>query len=86
MSDLEGNIGGELEERELDLEMIRDDLSMVLEAINQYQEHIDSLDNAEARRVLEQIRDIEKENAARLLKLILKLDPIQADKFKKEGL
>ena len=86
MSDLEGNIGGELEERELDLEMIRDDLSMVLEAINQYQEHIESLDNAEARRVLEQIRDIEKENAARLLKLILKLDPIQADKFKKEGL
>ena len=82
----EGDMGSELEERELDLEMLREDLMDELQAINQYQEHIDSLENAEARHVLEHIRDDEKEHVAELTKLIQKLDPAQAEKFKKEGL
>lgn len=81
----EGEIS-ELEERELDLEMLRDDLVGELQAINEYQDHIDSLENEEARRVLEHIRDDEKEHVAELTKLIQKLDPIQAEKFRKEGL
>jgi rubrerythrin len=86
MAYTEGDMGSELEERELDLEMLREDLMDELQAINQYQEHVDSLENAEARRVLEHIRDDEKEHVAELTKLIQKLDPAQAEKFKKEGL
>ena len=81
----EGEIS-ELEERELDLEMLRDDLVGELQAINQYQDHIDSLEDEEAGRILEHIRDDEKEHIAELTKLIQKLDPTQAKKFKKEGL
>ncbi len=76
----------EIEDRELDLEMLREDLIGELEAINQYQAHIDSMDNEEARKVLEHIRDDEKEHLAELTKLIQKLDSIQAAKFEKEGL
>jgi rubrerythrin len=76
----------EMEDRELDLDMLREDLMGELEAINQYQAHIDTLDNDEARAVLEHIRDDEKEHIAELVKLIQKLDSVQAAKFKKEGL
>ena len=76
----------DMEDRELDLEMVREDLVGELEAINQYQAHIDSMDNEEARRVLEHIRDDEKEHLAELTKLIQKLDSVQAAKFEKEGL
>lgn len=82
-----GNGGSnEAEEREYDLEMLRDDLVGELNAINQYQDHIDSLENEEAIRVLQHIRDDEKEHVAELTKLIQKLDTTQAAKFKKEGL
>jgi rubrerythrin len=74
------------EEREIDLEMLREDLVGELNAINQYQDHIESLENQEALRVLEHIRDDEKEHVAELTKLIQKLDATQAAKFKKEGL
>jgi uncharacterized protein len=74
------------EEREIDLEMLREDLVGELNAINQYQDHIESLDNQDAIRVLEHIRDDEKEHVAELTKLIQKLDATQAAKFKKEGL
>ncbi len=76
----------DLEEREIDLEMLREDLVGELQAINQYQDHIDSLENEEAIRVLEHIRDDEKEHVAELTKLIQQLDATQAEKFKKEGL
>jgi len=71
---------------ELDLEMLREDLMAELEAINQYQEHIETLENEEAIGVLEHIRDDEKEHVAELVKLIQQLDPIQAEKFRKEML
>jgi rubrerythrin len=76
----------DMEDRELDLEMVREDMVGELEAINQYQAHIDSMDNEEARKVLEHIRDDEKEHLAELTKLIQKLDSVQAAKFEKEGL
>ena len=70
----------------IDLEMLREDLIAELQAINQYQEHIDTLGDDEAIRVLEHIRDDEKEHVAELTKLIQKLDPTQDEKFKKEEL
>jgi len=71
---------------ELDLEMLREDLIGELQAINQYQEHIDTMDDEEAIEVLAHIRDEEKEHVVELTKLIQKLDPLQAEMFKKEGL
>jgi len=71
---------------ELDLEMLREDLIGELQAINQYQEHIDTMDDEAAIKVLEHIRDDEKEHVAELTKLINKIDPLQAEMFKKEGL
>ena len=76
----------EAEEREFDLEMLREDLVGELNAINQYQAHIETLEDEDAIRVLEHILDDEKEHVAELTKLIQKLDATQAAKFKKEGL
>lgn len=76
----------EIEDRELDLAMLREDLIGELQAISQYQAHIDSMDNDEARMVLQHIRDDEKEHVAELTKLIQKLDSVQAAKFNREGL
>src|SRR4030042_1955746 len=76
----------ELEEREMDLELLREDLIGELQAINQYQDHIDSLEDEAAIRVLEHIRDDEKEHVAELTKLIRQLDEVQAEQFKKEKL
>ncbi|MFA5054823.1 MAG: demethoxyubiquinone hydroxylase family protein [Dehalococcoidia bacterium] len=71
---------------EIDLEMLREDLIGELQAINQYQEHIDTLADENAIKVLSHIRDEEKEHVAELTKLIQKLDPLQAEMFKKEGI
>ncbi|PIP49176.1 MAG: rubrerythrin [Chloroflexi bacterium CG07_land_8_20_14_0_80_45_17] len=69
---------------EEDLEMLREDLIGELQAINQYQEHIESLESEEAVTTLEHIIEDEKEHVAELVKLIQSLDPVQAEKFKKE--
>ena len=69
--------------RELDLEMLREDLIAELQAINQYQEHIQALEDEEAIRTLEHMIDDEKEHVAELIKLIQMLDPVQAEKFTK---
>jgi len=69
---------------EEDLEMLREDLIGELQAINQYQEHIESLESEEAVTTLEHIIEDEKEHVAELVKLIRNLDPVQAEKFKKE--
>jgi len=71
---------------EVDLEMLREDLMAELQAVNQYQEHIETLDDEDAISVLEHIRDDEKEHVAELVKLIQRLDPVQAEKFTKETL
>lgn len=60
---------------------LRDDLVGELDAINQYQWHIDNIDNAEVKEVLAHIRDEEKEHVAELTKLIARIDEIQREKF-----
>ena len=65
---------------------LREDLVGELEAINQYQEHIDEIDNEEVKKILGHIRDDEKEHFAELTKIIRKLDEIQEEKFQKEEL
>jgi len=65
-----------------DLEMLREDLIGELQAINQYQEHILSLENEEAVTTVEHIIEEEKEHVVELLRLIQNLDPAQAEKFK----
>jgi rubrerythrin len=65
-----------------DLEMLREDLVAELQAINQYHEHMLVLEDEEAVTTLEHIIGEEKEHVAELLKLIQKLDPVQAEKLK----
>lgn len=69
-----------------DLNNLRGDLIGELQAINQYQEHIDENDNEEVKKVLSHIRDDEKEHFAELTKIIRKMDETQEEKFQKEGL
>lgn len=71
---------------ELTLIWLREDIGGELDAINQYQDHIDAIANEEVKRLLEHIRDEEKEHVAELVKLLRKLDKVQDDSFKKEGL
>jgi hypothetical protein len=72
--------------REAELIMLREDLVGELQAINQYQQHIDSIYDEEAQHVLEHIRDDEKEHVAELVKVIQRLDATQKAKFEKEEL
>jgi len=65
---------------------LREDLIGELDAINQYQEHIDGTDNEEIKKVLSHIRDDEKEHLAELTKIIRELDKTQEEKFQKEEL
>lgn len=72
--------------KETDLKMLREDLVGELGAINQYQNHIDSLGDEEAKDFLAHIIADEKEHVAELTKLIRKKDSVQDEKFKKEML
>jgi len=69
-----------------DLKNLREDLVGELEAINQYQEHIDETDDEEIKKILAHVRDDEKEHLAELTKIIRKLDETQEEKFQKEEL
>ena len=68
------------------LKSLREDLVGELEAINQYQEHIDEIDDEEVKKVLSHVRDDEKEHVAELMKVLRKLDETQEEKFQKEEL
>jgi rubrerythrin len=68
------------------LNNLRQDLVGELEAINQYQEHIDEIDDEEIKKVLTHIMNDEKEHVAELTKIIRKIDEIQEEKFQKEEL
>ncbi|MFH1462177.1 MAG: ferritin family protein [bacterium] len=68
------------------LKNLREDLGGELEAINQYQEHIDEADEEEVKKVLSHIVGDEKEHVAELAKLLGKLDQTQGEKFQKEEL
>lgn len=68
------------------LKNLRKDLVGELEAINQYQEHIDETDDQEVKKILSHIMDDEKEHVAELTKIIRKIDETQEEKFQKEEL
>jgi rubrerythrin len=68
------------------LKSLREDLIGELVAINQYQEHIDEIDDEEVKKILGHVRDDEKEHVAEITKIIRKLDETQEEKFQKEGL
>jgi len=68
------------------LKFLREDLIGELGAINQYQEHIDDINDDEVKKVLGHIRDDEKEHVAELIKVIRKLDATEEEKFQKEEL
>lgn len=60
---------------------LREDLMGELQAINQYQAHIDNIDNPEIKDLLAHIRDDEKEHVAELTHIIARIDAIQREKF-----
>lgn len=67
------------------LKFLREDLIGELEAINQYQEHIDETDNEEVKRLLTHIMVEEKEHVAEIVRLLRKLDSEQDKKFQEES-
>ena len=68
------------------LKNLREDLIGELGAINQYQEHIDEVDDEEIKKVLTHVMNDEKEHVAELTKLLRELDATQKEKFEKEEL
>jgi rubrerythrin len=68
------------------LKNLREDLIGEFEAINQYQEHIDEVDDEEVKKVLTHVMNDEKEHVAELTKLLQQVDATQKEKFEKEGL
>jgi len=68
------------------LENLRKDLIGELEAINQYQAHIEETEDQKIKEVLTHILNDEKEHVAELVKLLQELDQSQKEKFEKEGL
>lgn len=75
--------GGELKAKGLQqlLIWLRKDLIGEFDAINQYQAHIDNIDDPEIKELLAHIRDDEKEHVAELMHLINRLDAMQKHKF-----
>lgn len=59
---------------EIDLEILREDLILVLQAINQLEEHRDLMVNYEAHEALASIIGKEKQNFTLLTQLIQKLE------------
>lgn len=64
-----------------DLERARQSLVEELEAINLYQERIDTTKDVELKGILEHNRDEEKEHVAMLMEWIRKKDQVQDRKF-----
>jgi len=69
-----------------DLNNLRADLIGELEAINQYQEHLDQTENEKLKELWHHIIADEKEHVAEIVKLLREMDPVQEEKFKKEDL
>lgn len=69
-----------------DLKNLREDLIGELKAVNDYQSHIDATQNEKIKKVLNHIRDEEKEHVVELTKLLQELDETQGKKFKEETL
>ncbi len=69
-----------------DLNNLRADLIGELEAINQYQEHLDQTEDEKLKELWHHIIADEKEHVAEIVKLLREIDPVQEEKFKKEDL
>ncbi len=65
---------------EIDLEILREDLIMVLQAINEFEEHRDLMVNYEAHEALVSLIAKEKQNFTTLTQLIQKLESSIAKK------
>ena len=63
---------------ELDLQILRENLAAELLSINQYQQHIESLTDTSAVKILKRITESKKEYIVDLLDAIKKLDISQA--------
>jgi len=70
-----------LSEKTLDLERARQSLVEELEAINWYQERIESSNDSSLKKILEHNRDEEKEHAAMLIGWLRKNDKTQDKMF-----
>jgi len=75
-----GNVNRKMTDREL-ANAIRLDLAGELEAIYLYEAHAEATDNLLAKRVLQDIRDEEKEHMGELLALLIHLDPVEKELF-----
>jgi rubrerythrin len=65
----------------LDFDIIRSALMAELDAISLYEAHIEFLRDENAKNVISHILDEEKEHAAELFCLLMKLDKVQEEKF-----
>lgn len=64
-----------------DLEIVRTAMIAELDATSLYRAQIDNLNSEEAKKLIEHIIDEEKEHAAELWCLLMKLDKIQEEKM-----
>lgn len=62
-----------------DLQALRSNMAVELEAINRYEPLIESIAHDEARTVIKRIVDVRKEHVALLGQAIERLDPKQAE-------
>ncbi len=67
-----------------DLKNLREDLIGELEAINQYQKHIEETQNQKIKELLTHILNEEKEHVVEIIKLLKDIDEVQKEKFEKE--
>ncbi|MDK2990804.1 MAG: uncharacterized protein PWP48_37 [Clostridiales bacterium] len=63
---------------------LREDIAGEIDATNNYQYHIDSIDIPEIKEILAHIRDEEKEHIAELTHLLQRFDPVQNQKFEED--
>lgn len=75
------NIMDNLSDESRNLEMARQSLIEEFQAINWYQERIETTNDDELKKVLSHNRDEEKEHAAMLIDYIRKHDALQDKKF-----
>ncbi|TZE82160.1 ferritin family protein [Calorimonas adulescens] len=64
---------------------VREDIAGEIDAIDNYQYHIDSIDIPEIKEILSHIRDEEKEHLAELTNLLRRFDTVQNLKFKDDN-
>jgi rubrerythrin len=76
----QGNVDRKMTKEEL-IQAIRLDLAGELEAIYLYDAHVQAADDADAVRVISDIRDEEKAHVGELFTLLRTLDPAEAELF-----